>query len=62
MAIVWGVPNFRVFTVYKGEWVQFQGKQLFHFYVCLPSHLSSTLKEKNLLPCESRPYVKGAAS
>ena len=37
-------------SIILGELVNFQGKQLFYFHVCLPSRYGSTLKEKNLLP------------
>ena len=42
----------RIWTVWHshlGDLVHFQGKQLCHFKVCLPSEWWSTFKEKNLL-------------
>ena len=31
---------------FKGDWVHLEGKQLCHFYFCLPSQYGSTLKER----------------
>ena len=42
----------KIKTVYstKGEWVHFQGEQLYHFEFSFLSEMGSTLQGKNLHP------------